>query len=58
MPGTDGVKLMRIVRFLLVTFVLAVLASGVSGCNTVRGAGKDLKQGGQAIENAADRVAN
>jgi len=39
---------------LMVTFIVA----GVSGCNTVKGAGQDLKQGGQAIENAADRAAN
>ena len=28
------------------------------GCNTVRGAGKDIQRGGQAIEDAADRVQN
>lgn len=49
---------MRIVRSLVLVFILAALATGFSGCNTVKGAGKDLKQGGQAIENAADRVAN
>ncbi len=28
----------------------------VAGCNTVEGAGKDVKAGGQAVENAADKA--
>lgn len=36
--------------FALTAFV-AVFA--LSGCNTVQGIGKDLKQGGEAIEKAA-----
>jgi predicted small secreted protein len=27
----------------------------ISGCNTVHGAGKDLKKAGDSIENSADR---
>jgi predicted small secreted protein len=34
----------------LAGFVLAVVA-----CNTVEGAGKDIKAGGEAIEKAADK---
>ncbi len=36
----------------LILLVLAVLAVGtwLSGCNTVRGIGKDIERGGQAIE--------
>lgn len=49
---------MRVVKQLALVSMLAVLALGLTGCNTVRGAGKDLKQGGQAIENAADRAAS
>ena len=37
----------------LVGFAVAALM--VSGCNTVEGAGKDIKAGGQAIEKAAER---
>jgi entericidin B len=34
--------------------LLSLLAAFVlSGCNTVQGVGKDLKQGGEAIERAA-----
>jgi predicted small secreted protein len=36
--------------------LLALVASFVlSGCNTVEGVGKDLKQGGAAIERAAKK---
>jgi entericidin B len=37
---------------ILCALALAVLA----GCNTVNGMGKDIKSGGQAIENAASSV--
>lgn len=33
----------------------AVMATVLTGCNTVEGAGKDIKKGGQKIEDAADR---
>ena len=32
-----------------------VAAIALSGCNTVEGVGKDLKQGGAAIERAAKK---
>jgi entericidin B len=40
--------------------LIAVLVAGmmmmVAGCNTVEGAGKDVKASGQAIERAADKA--
>ena len=36
--------------------VLIGFAAGISGCNTVSGVGQDVKAGGQAIENAADKA--
>jgi entericidin B len=40
--------------------LIAVLVAGmmmmVAGCNTVEGAGKDVKAGGQTIERAADKA--
>lgn len=36
---------------LLATLVLGAIA--FVGCNTIEGAGKDIKAGGRAIENAA-----
>ena len=36
--------------------LLALFAVGAAGCNTVEGAGKDVKAGGQAIEKAADKA--
>tara|TARA_R110000851_G_scaffold2379_5_gene9365 strand:+ start:840 stop:986 length:147 start_codon:yes stop_codon:yes gene_type:complete len=34
-------------------FVMVVTLMLVSGCNTIRGAGEDLQQGGEAIQRAA-----
>ena len=34
---------------------LTGIVVGLSACNTVEGAGKDVKATGQAIENAADK---
>ncbi len=35
--------------------LLAVLAAVLAGCNTLQGVGKDLQQGGAAIERAAQK---
>ena len=35
--------------------MLVGFAVALTGCNTVEGAGKDVKATGQAIENAADK---
>mgnify|MGYP003466052709 FL=1 len=35
--------------------VLAGIAAGLAGCNTMSGVGKDVKAGGQAIESAAEK---
>jgi predicted small secreted protein len=40
--------------FLLVGLLVALL-SGLGGCSTVEGVGKDIQRGGEAIERAADR---
>jgi predicted small secreted protein len=45
-------KHMKTVTTLLVGAMLAVLA----GCNTVEGAGKDVKATGSAVERAADNA--
>jgi len=40
-------------KSMLMVMVVAVAGVGLQGCNTFRGAGKDIQKGGQAIENAA-----
>jgi predicted small secreted protein len=40
----------------LATFALAALFGLLCGCNTVEGAGKDVKAAGQGIEKAADKA--
>ena len=34
---------------------LCLIGAGLSGCNTVKGAGQDLKSAGQAIERKAEQ---
>jgi len=41
---------------LLAVFALALAASGLSACNTVEGAGKDVSSAGKAVANAADEA--
>ena len=43
---------MKTLTLSLVTAILMTL----SGCNTVEGAGKDVKATGQAVEKAADKA--
>lgn len=46
---------MKVLTRLLVAMILGVfLSAGALGCNTFRGAGKDIQKGGQHIENAAE----
>ncbi|MDG4551920.1 MAG: entericidin A/B family lipoprotein [Candidatus Contendobacter sp.] len=46
-------KSIRVALLLLGAF--ALLAGGLSACNTVKGAGQDLKAAGQAIERKAEQ---
>ncbi len=41
----------------IVTSILFILITSLSlnACNTIKGAGKDIKAGGEKIENVADR---
>lgn len=44
---------------LLMTMMLALFAAGaLSGCNTVAGAGKDLKGAGDKVENTAEKCSD
>lgn len=40
-------------RIIALSIVMMVTLLLVSGCNTIRGAGEDLEQGGEAIQRAA-----
>ena len=35
--------------------LLIICIIAISGCNTIRGAGEDIEQGGKAIQNAAGK---
>lgn len=36
--------------------VVALMGMCALGCNTIKGAGKDIEKGGRSIQNAADSV--
>ena len=40
-------------KLVVALVVGALMSMGVLGCNTVKGAGKDIQKGGQGIEHAA-----
>ena len=52
MFGDDGTIMLKRVAALL---AVVGFAFGLTACNTVAGAGKDIKAAGQGIENAADK---
>ncbi len=39
----------------LTSFILAMLLVAVVGCNTVKGIGKDIERGGEAIQRSATK---
>ncbi len=46
----------RGLRMIALAAILAVAFAGMQGCNTFRGAGTDIRRGGEAIENSANEV--
>ena len=44
----------KIKTLIFLAFVILAVAIGVSGCNTMEGAGKDIERAGEGIQNAAD----
>ena len=45
---------MQPIKKLIAAALVLLIVVGVAGCNTVRGVGKDIKKGGEAIEKAAE----
>lgn len=43
-------------QFTMALVVMVIAGIIASGCNTFKGAGRDIQKGGQAVENAADDV--
>ncbi len=41
-------------RLIIALVVGTLMSAGALGCNTFRGAGKDIQEGGKSIENAAE----
>ena len=43
-------------QFTMALIVMVIAGVIASGCNTFKGAGRDIQKGGQAVENAAEEV--
>lgn len=43
-------------RLLFVFTVVLMLQGGLAGCNTIEGAGKDIRAAGKAIEDTAEKA--
>ena len=47
---------MKMRKFFYSTIASLLAAAFLAGCNTMEGLGKDIKKGGEAIEQAADKA--
>jgi predicted small secreted protein len=45
-------------QFTMAMIVMVIAGVIASGCNTFKGAGKDIQKGGRAVEGAAEDVEN
>ncbi len=45
---------MRKFKRALCVLVLGLLVAGLAGCNTIEGVGKDIQEGGKAIEDVVN----
>lgn len=45
-------------NFFVAVVVTALVVISAVGCNTIRGAGRDVEKGGQGIQDAADGAQN
>lgn len=45
----------HLTRFLATALGALVICLTISGCNTTRGAGQDVKELGQAVQNSAEK---
>jgi predicted small secreted protein len=55
-PNQGDHEMKRFKKILAVAFLLTYAMGGAAGCNTVRGAGKDIEKGGEAIQDASDNA--
>jgi predicted small secreted protein len=58
MKSNKMISVRGVSRLVLVAMCGAIVAMTVAACNTVEGAGKDIKSGGKAIEETAADAKN
>ena len=49
----DLLRRTRWKKLLATSFILLITAGALAGCNTIAGAGQDVEEGGQAVQDAA-----
>ncbi len=49
----DLLRRTQMKKLLSISFILLMTAGALTGCNTIAGAGKDVQEGGQAVQDAA-----
>lgn len=49
----DLLRRTQMKKLLSISFILLMTAGALAGCNTIAGAGKDVQEGGQAVQDAA-----
>ncbi|WP_439849183.1 entericidin A/B family lipoprotein [Thioalkalicoccus limnaeus] len=54
MDGTNKQQVMVMNKLIALIFLIAI--GGLSGCNTIEGAGKDIQSGGSAVSETARDV--
>ena len=55
-PLREEFTMYTLKHFTMALLVMVVAGVIASGCNTFKGAGRDIQKGGQAVENAAEDV--
>jgi predicted small secreted protein len=50
----QGKTMSKLKRILICISAVLTFSLFLAGCNTVRGAGEDIQEAGEAVENAAD----
>ena len=50
----DGTKITKFRRVWMWLVTMLTIACLTAGCNTIKGAGKDIEAGGEALQRAAD----
>ena len=52
----ENCRMISITKWLMTAVAFAALGASTVGCNTIKGAGKDIERGGEKVQGAAEGV--